>query len=90
MIQDWKIGMKKIVKKKVNLFNPNNSPTPSPVKKVRKMFHDCYDVMYCEERINVDVTREKAKEKVVISTEGSSDQTPTITFLPRRPKRFCP
>ena len=87
---------KKIVIKKVTLFNPNSSPTPSPIKKVRKLCSDIYEVTQTEDfteirfDLPINLDRGRLDEKVCQSTEDTSFKTPTITFLPKRPKKFCP
>lgn len=87
---------KKIVIKKVTLFNPNSSPTPSPIKKVRKLCNDIYEVTETEDftqirfDLPINLDRVRLEEKIYQSTEATSDKTPTITFLPKRPKKFCP
>ena len=45
---------KKIISQKVKLINPNSSPTPSPIKKVRHFYSDKYLVTNSE---NITIKR---------------------------------
>ena len=98
---------KKIIMQKVKLFNPNGSPTPSPLKKVPKLCSDLYHVSEQEEstlpRSDIPVfsigksaglsdderQADLPTYGFYLNTETTDYQTPTVTFVPRRPKRFA-
>ena len=90
---------RKVIVKKASLFKTFNSPTESPIKKGKELGWDIYDVEQDEDftvfRADLPSLRVGAKvdgigNQLVISTEVTEYQTPTITFIPKRPKRFLP
>jgi hypothetical protein len=99
---------KKITLQKGKLFNPNSSPTPSPLKRVRKLYSDLYQVtVEAEETVarldipQLDAGRvfftgasEASSAVNMQNWDGKIDaaefKTPTVHFVPRRPKRFGP
>lgn len=85
--------------KEANLFNPYNSPTPSPIRKVKTVCYDIYQVEHDEDftvfRLDLPSLKDWDKTKnfgsqMFISTEGTEYLTPTISFMPKRPKKFLP
>ena len=101
---------KKIIMQKVKLFNPNSSPTPSPLKRVRRLCSDLYQVTEQEENTMTrsDIPKMSLLKPIRMTYEARETdtetqtntlytiidpadyQTPTVIFVPRRPKRFGP
>lgn len=88
---------RKVVVKKVEMVNPCSSPTPSPIKKARKIYSDVYEVMQDEEFtvFNEDLPNFKfwgngkeIERKVLFNNQMIEYKTPIISFIPTRPKRF--
>lgn len=85
---------RKVFVKTAKIFNPYNSPTPSPIRKVSNICYDIYQVERDEDftvlRLDLPSLKDWDKMKnfggqMFISTEGTEYSTPTISFIPKRP-----